>query len=647
MIVRMGSSLWIKHTPLAVKMLLFVGSIGMLTVLTLDYIGGKEISTIFEGHLLEELAEKAGKDRNRLDYFFRLQRLAPKLLATHDRLILHVENDQTVWKTRAQPKITPLRRANWLPKTAILRTIAPASFFLLLDNQYRIQEITPFGRQKFPKALLTYDFPEAIHGARISRIGDDAYLIATAPIYDQARKRLATLALIHPLNEQFLLNAQRFSHSRGIVVFINNTRQTVIGSSRPDQIPAQMSTTDLRNQFALVGKEFFDYDFVSDVSIQYATAISKQHLADLVLDLTQHSRNFILIAGIIYIVLFSIIIFWISHHISRVVKSIERFSHKKIHVALPKVQSRDRLYQLRKISEYFIAEIFRVQQELTTELAERRRTEKELQHSLKIVKKTQNKLVQSEKMAALGNLVAGIAHEINTPVGIAVTASSFLDTKTKACCSAFKENKLTKSQFQEYLNTALDSAKLIQNNLSRAADLIRSFKQVAVDQTSGKASEFILKTYLEQVLVSLQPAIKKTDHKILLRCPDHLKIRSFPGAFSQIITNFVMNSLHHGLDTKKAGIMKIDVQEIHEPEHTLQLCYEDDGCGASKEVVKHIFDPFYTTQREQGGSGLGLHIVFNLVVGTLGGTIRCESKPGHGMRFLIDLPLSRTEENKK
>lgn len=260
----------------------------------------------------------------------------------------------------------------------------------------------------------------------------------------------------------------------------------------------------------------------------------------------------------------------------------------------------------------------------------------ELRQSLDELRAAQAQLVQSEKMAALGSLVAGIAHEINTPLGIGVTAASHVELTVRALNERFARGELTRQDMEGFLGSATEACEMVLANLQRAADLVRSFKQVAVDQSSGERRRFSLKPYLEEVLRSLGPQLRRTRHEVLLDCPANLEIDSYPGAYSQVVTNLVLNSLSHGFDGVEQGRIEIEVRREGE---SLRLRYRDNGRGIAPEHLPRIFDPFFTTRRGLGGSGLGLHVVYNLVTQTLGGTIECRSAPGEGVSFEIDLPL--------
>jgi len=173
--------------------------------------------------------------------------------------------------------------------------------------------------------------------------------------------------------------------------------------------------------------------------------------------------------------------------------------------------------------------------------------------------------------------------------------------------------------------------------MHRAAELVQSFKRIAVDRTSAERRRFALRPYLEEVLVSLQPAIKRARIRMALDCAEDLTIDSYPGAVSQVVVNFAMNSLVHAYAADGEGTVRLGVRGLDADR--VELTYADDGCGIPGEILPHIFDPFFTTRRGQGGSGLGLHIVYNLVTGTLGGEISVDSAVGQGTRFTLILPM--------
>lgn len=289
------------------------------------------------------------------------------------------------------------------------------------------------------------------------------------------------------------------------------------------------------------------------------------------------------------------------------------------------------------------SELIQLNEELEMRVAERtsnlEKAKTDLMESLERLSKTQEELIMSEKMAALGGLVAGVAHEINTPLGVGVTAGSYLQSKINELSTKFKSNALKKSDLERFIQMGEESSRTILTNLERAAELIKSFKQVAADQSSEKARQFNLKHYVDEVLMSLRPKYKRTEHVIENHCPD-ITLYSYPGVFMQIITNLLVNALTHAYKGNEAGHIIIDGSVEGD---TLTFRFTDDGCGIAPEHAAKVFEPFYTTGQDTGGTGLGLHIVFNTVTQNLGGTVRLESEPGKGSRFIITMPFTQND----
>ncbi|MBF0154603.1 MAG: PAS domain S-box protein [Magnetococcales bacterium] len=247
-------------------------------------------------------------------------------------------------------------------------------------------------------------------------------------------------------------------------------------------------------------------------------------------------------------------------------------------------------------------------------------------------------LVQSEKMAGLGSMVAGVAHEINTPVGIGVTAASELEERTHAFVELLHGEGISEDELEAYIASSLRLSGLIRVNLERASDLVCSFKSVAVDQSSEKLRTFKVRDYVESAVLTMHHELRHTKLMVAVSCTNDLEIRSHPGAFSQIVINLINNSLIHAFDSDEAGQITMDFQVFWD---RLHFTYRDNGKGMSEESRSRIFEPFYTTRRDLGGSGLGMHIVYNLATQTLGGAISCQSAPGAGVTIHIDIPIMR------
>ncbi len=274
------------------------------------------------------------------------------------------------------------------------------------------------------------------------------------------------------------------------------------------------------------------------------------------------------------------------------------------------------------------AELEQRVEQRTAELAQ---TNQELQTTLDELRQTQQQLVESEKLAALGGLVAGVAHEINTPIGIGFTAASWLHDNARQA----QEKGPTSPQESALIETALESSQLISKNLERAAQLVSAFKQVSVDQSSEQRRRFALAEYLEEILLSLQPRLKQTNPTIQLECCKGLMLDSYPGAYYQIITNLIINSLIHGFDNRPGGSIYIRVSQQAEQ---LIIDYKDDGAGLPEGWQHKVFEPFMTTRRSEGCTGLGMHISYNLVSQLLRGHIRAMPVTS-GVYFRIEVPL--------
>lgn len=285
-------------------------------------------------------------------------------------------------------------------------------------------------------------------------------------------------------------------------------------------------------------------------------------------------------------------------------------------------------------------------QVLNTELEDRvsSRTEQlnranaELSQTLQVLNEAKDHLVQSEKLAALGALVAGISHEVNTPIGISFTAASFLEEEVKGLVRHFEGGTLSRDTLSGFLTTTAESSTMILTNLRRAAELIRSFKLVAVDQASAKRRGFEFKSTVEEIILSLQHLVKGAEVQVELTLPDGIHMDSYPGPLGQVINNLFNNALLHAFDTQTTRLIRIEAIAL-EAEQQVLLRFKDNGIGIPSEHMGKIFEPFFTTKLGHGGSGLGLNIAHNIVTGILGGTIDVHSQPGEGAEFHLRLPL--------
>jgi len=268
--------------------------------------------------------------------------------------------------------------------------------------------------------------------------------------------------------------------------------------------------------------------------------------------------------------------------------------------------------------------------------------EHEIEQRSTELKTTQEQLLQVEKMAALGELVAGVAHELNTPLGVATTASTHVDVLLEELKASYSTEKMTRTELESFMENAKEGLSVVTTSLRRSAELVNSFKLVAVNQSSQDQSLLNLFDHLDSVITAIKPLLITGEHDFAWRCSRKLLIYTYPNAFSQIITQLTTNSLIHGFEELKKGKIELEIQESAD---RLRLKYSDNGRGMPKEVLDKIFNPFMTTKRGSECMGLGTHIIFNLVHQQLKGTISCESQVGIGTTFIIDMPLKRSEIN--
>jgi PAS domain S-box-containing protein len=277
------------------------------------------------------------------------------------------------------------------------------------------------------------------------------------------------------------------------------------------------------------------------------------------------------------------------------------------------------------------------------DIGERKRSEHEMRKAkdaaeaaLRNLRETQNSLIEAEKLAALGRLVAGVAHEVNNPVGISLTVASSLERKIALFGEEVARGDLRRSSLTDFIESNRDAASQLVANLNRAAELIQSFKQVAADRNYSDQRVFDLADLTEQVVMSLKPGLRKQNLALSVDCRPNLIMNSYPGPYGQVLTNLFLNAVAHAFPNGSGGAVEIRIQESGD-DH-VEVLFSDNGVGMSADVRRRAFDPFFTTRRDQGGTGLGLHIVYSIVTNRLGGRLNLHSEPGKGTRVQIILP---------
>jgi signal transduction histidine kinase len=296
-----------------------------------------------------------------------------------------------------------------------------------------------------------------------------------------------------------------------------------------------------------------------------------------------------------------------------------------------------------------LGEMARAVEVFRTNAIAKRQTELDLKASkenaedaLRELQDAQRSLIEAEKFAALGGLVAGVAHEVNNPVGISLTVASSFARRCAQFSDEIADGAVRRSKLEEFIAGSHEAAKQLVTNLNRAADLIQSFKQVAADRSQAERRVFDLREATEHLIVSLRPALRHSSILFAVEVPAGIAMNSYPGPYGQVLTNLVLNALTHAFPDRRSGALRLAAKRLGSDQ--VEIEFADDGAGMSEEVQRRAFEPFFTTRRNRGGTGLGLHIVYNLVTRRLGGSLRLESEPGRGAVFRIRLPLTAPKD---
>jgi signal transduction histidine kinase len=268
--------------------------------------------------------------------------------------------------------------------------------------------------------------------------------------------------------------------------------------------------------------------------------------------------------------------------------------------------------------------------------SELRASKERAEQALAELRDTQKNLIQAEKLAALGSLVAGIAHEVNNPVGISLTVASSFARRCETFAAELRTPPLRRSSLEDFLATSHAAADQLVANLQRAGELIQSFKQVAVDRSHTERREFDLAEATDQIIASLRPALKRLPLSLVVDVPPGVSMNSYPGSYGQVLTNLFLNTVVHAYPDGRAGTLSVGARTVGRGD--VEITVADDGVGMTEEVRMRAFDPFFTTRRDHGGTGLGLHIIFNIVTQSLGGRLTLDSAPGRGTTFRIRIP---------
>ncbi|QTN27798.1 hypothetical protein HZ993_21470 [Rhodoferax sp. AJA081-3] len=279
---------------------------------------------------------------------------------------------------------------------------------------------------------------------------------------------------------------------------------------------------------------------------------------------------------------------------------------------------------------------FQLEQRVQRRTLKLEQANQELETTLATIKNMQTELHRSEKMAALGSLVAGVAHELNTPIGNCVTVASAMKDQARSLLKDMQEGNMRRSTLERTLNDSAEGADILVRNLDRAAELIGSFKRVAVDRSSNLRRHFDLAQNLSEILITLEPMYKKKPYAMQCALAEGITMDSYPGPLGQVVTNFISNALAHGFEGRSSGTMRLSCRPLDD--ERVEIAFSDDGIGIPAQHQARVFDPFFTTKLGQGGSGLGMNIVYNIVTGIMGGKIELHSSQETGTTFTLTLP---------
>jgi signal transduction histidine kinase len=598
----------------------------------------KDVHETLQEQFFEQMSVRAYEGRIRLDNHVKLHHYSAELFVTQKKFLDYIEQNSPVKGgiVRRYERSPP-----WFPDRSIQRSFIKSRYFMLIDADGKIRETFSRGGRDVSSGLkariVTQSSMLSAEESWIVNLQDGMFLITSQSLAKVKNPAWDRLVLATPIDDEFLLSSQGLVQSSGLLALLDESTQDILVSSDMELISRGVSLENVSKEYLVESDAFFDYGN-SEVIIKLALLVPKKDLQDLLDQVDHKAFMHIFLISLTFIATFTLVFLWFIRRMNIFTQEMADFSRDKLGIDAPTVTSGGQVERTQNQFNLLSGAIMEAREGEEKSRQELLETNAALVKSLDTIKYAQTQLTQSETMAALGGLVAGVSHEINTPLGIGFTSSTFLRGRTETFLKSYHDDGLTRSELESYLEVVAESTRLIESNLSRANDLVRSFKMVAVDQGSKDRRTFNMKKYVEEILVSLKPKWKHTRHSVNMQCPEQLIFNGFPGAISQILANLIINSLTHAFQEKSEGNINIDI--AHQEGELINLCYRDDGCGMSSDEVKRVFEPFFTTARNRGGSGLGMHIVFNLVTQTLGGSIDCKSESGSGVEFNICFPIS-------
>jgi signal transduction histidine kinase len=643
-----------SHLPLTKKMLLLTILVGLLVWLTVDYFVKITVEKAFVAQMHRVLDDKAREGRYRFRRHIFTYFQAVKLFSLQKNYVDYI--NKQLWKKQDEIKITYHKRSpKWFVKSSLLSNFINPRYALLIDPFGKVREVYKSTSNLPPQSLLKPSvrlLQLVSDDISITKIEGIPYLITAKVLIDQNDEVQAILMLASPFDTDFLLASQGGSRGDSIMALVNDESENIFASSDIFQVPIGTLISTLNKDFVVIKQQSLDYGN-SEINFRFTSLVPKSVVETEIATVVNQERLRHAFQAFIYILIFVLILLWIITRISNLTKQVVlrsqqvqasnmlNINHEKSSILNEISETRpanDEIGSLISGFNNMLLEINQRDNKVNSLNIQLRQRALELNESLENLKITQKQMLESEKMASLGSLVAGVAHEINTPVGVGVLAASALEHDTKKLIQLFQANKITRSEFANYLNKTEEFSNTILFNLKRAANLISSFKKVSVDQFRVEWSKINVREYLVNILVSLRPKYHHLMEEINIDCPDNLIITTYPGSFAQIISNLLINSIEHAFNNKKfIGKASINIKIWETNKNTILIKYQDNGCGMNSIRRKKIFEPFYTTRRFEGGTGLGLSIAYNLITQQLGGQISCKSTIGKGTSFLITI----------
>jgi len=618
--------------PEALNTLAMLEELGDMNSNLLEYLLGEE----------EEQQEYFGN----YDEFVRFRELIPRDIKEHntiERVVRLVEGHKEKAISQVFQVYYPTRERRAANQINDLIKNVGVPLEALLDKM-KEEEISDVGSTHNPQDVIEDDLP----GVRF-------YLELT----DEAGDMLADLNRFvladSDAKREFFANALQFERYLAQLKPLEQKPQEIIYINEIERLFNELKSggTEIFEQYQTQNKiaatkaiddlehqTFTEAEDILDTLSDNARQVVKTSMDDL----SRISNNINLVLVISTIIIISLVISMIVNTrrtifnpLAQVTSAIDKLRRGERDFELATFNRNDELTDILTNLQQFQSEL--------SELDNLRDNEQKIQSELLVerdnatqsfqqLQETQSKLIATEKMASLGTLVAGVAHEVNTPLGVSVTMASTLTSNLTAFLSEVKTGVLNRSKLESFENESMRSLELLESSLQHAAELIHSFKQVAVDQTSSKRRKFNLYDTLNEITQTLHHKIKRTNIKYSIEGPEDIILNSYPGPLGQVITNLFNNAMLHGFEDKEEGEIQIRFTLLG---NEVRLLFSDNGSGVDEENITKLFDPFYTTKLGKGGSGLGLNIVHSIVTNLMGGDIHVESRIG--TTFEMKLPL--------